>query len=277
VSTSERGGAAARAEPGGPAVVGSWDGCSGERLEREWGVPLVETYRTLGSTNDRAVALGREGAPRPSVVVSEAQSAGRGRHGASWQSASGVGIWMSILFEAALRAPQLPLLVGVACARAVESIGPGGGRVRVKWPNDLVLDDDRKVGGILCESGPHGVVVGVGINVASPPGGFAPDVADHATSLEIAWSISIQRRSLAGSIIREIRTILRLPDPFVSVRAELERRDALRGRTVHSQSRGTGVARGIDEHGALLVEAPDGSLRSVTSGSVRLATASTPD
>jgi BirA family biotin operon repressor/biotin-[acetyl-CoA-carboxylase] ligase len=265
-----------RSRPERKAVPGTWDGHAPEELERAWCVPRVETYRLLGSTNDRAAALGREEGARPAVVLSEEQTAGRGRRGTAWQSAPGVGIWMSVLLGPEARSRQLPLVVGVACARAIERIAQPGLPVSIKWPNDLQLGA-RKVGGILCESGPYGVVVGIGLNVAPPREGFASGVDTRATTLEAHARKVLQRKSLAGEILRELLEVTSRPDPFGAVRSELARRDALTGRRVDTDGQGPGIARGIDEQGALLLEREDGSLLTVASGSVRLAAGSVAD
>lgn len=250
---------------------GRWDGRSASELAEGWGVPLVEVYRTIGSTNDRAAELAGRAGPRPSVVVAEEQTSGRGRRGDAWQSSAGAGIWMSLVLDAERAFPQLPLVVGVACARAIDrALDVAEPMVMVKWPNDLVVAD-RKIGGILCEASPRAVVVGVGINVGVPEAGFHPDFARSATALEVVGAKAIVRNELAGGIVTEILSVTGGPAPFETVRAELERRDALLGRAVATEEHGEGVARGIDTDGSLRLELPEGGMRSVVSGSVRLA------
>lgn len=249
--------------------MSAWAGHTGAELAEAWGVPVVEAFTSVGSTNDRAAELGRAGSPRPAVVIAEEQTAGRGRRGDRWQSAAGAGIWLSLLVEARHGFPQLPLVVGVACACAVERVAGPGPRVRVKWPNDLLVEDG-KVGGILCESGPYGVVIGVGLNVRAPEGGFEPAHADSAAALEVAAGKPLSRMQLASFVVAEILARLSEEDPFAGVRDELRRRDALLDRAVVTDFGGPGLGRGIDPSGALLLERPDGSTIAVGSGSVRL-------
>jgi BirA family biotin operon repressor/biotin-[acetyl-CoA-carboxylase] ligase len=248
-----------------------WAGRTGSELAEAWGLRLVEAWASLGSTNDRAIELGRTDVPRPALVLADAQTRGRGRRGDRWQSEAGAGIWMSLLFPAHVARPQLPLVVGVACARAIDAVMGTERLVSVKWPNDLVIGD-RKVGGILCESGPFGVVVGVGVNVVTPSGGFAPEFALSATALEVSGVKSLDRIDLARALVSRVIADVTSGIPFDLVQEELRHRDALRGRSIVTEAAGTGIARGIDDGGALLLERPDGSMGSVHSGTVRLTT-----
>lgn len=249
----------------------SWDGRSGRELAEDWGVPRVETFQTIGSTNDRAAEFARSDSARPLVVLAEEQTSGRGRRGSAWQSAPHAGVWMSIVLDAEQVFPQLPLVVGVACALAIDAmLGSTEPCVFVKWPNDLLVMD-QKVGGILCESGPTGVIIGIGINVAVPSDGFRSDVADRAAALETTAGKSLDRSELAGSIVGGILERVDGSIPLDTTWRELERRDALIGRAVETDEHGRGVARGIDPAGALTLELPGGGVRTVVSGSVRLA------
>jgi BirA family biotin operon repressor/biotin-[acetyl-CoA-carboxylase] ligase len=233
-------------------------------------VALVETYATIGSTNDRAAALGRAGADTPAVVVAEEQTAGRGRRGAAWRSMPGAGIWMSILLPPGEAFPGLPLAVGVACARAIERVAGPGPVVRVKWPNDLEVAR-RKVGGILCETSPTGLVIGVGLDVAAESVANDAALERTATALETEWGKTLDRNWLADSIVGEILRTLAGPGAFAAVLDELGERDALVGRSVVTETRGHGVAAGIDADGALLLDLDGGGRVRVVSGSVRLA------
>jgi BirA family biotin operon repressor/biotin-[acetyl-CoA-carboxylase] ligase len=204
-------------------------------------------------------------------VVAEEQVKGRGRSGDVWHSPPGAGLWLSTLVAAAPdRASCLPLLVGLAAARAAEAVAEL--TVGIKWPNDLFLGD-RKVGGILCEGGGDGVVVGVGINVRTPLGGFPEPLRQLATSVEATAGAPVSRSALAGRLLRELRGLAverptGLEDLTEEEVEELVRRDVLAGRRVRTGS-GEGRARGVDARGALLVERPDGTVERVVAGSVR--------
>jgi BirA family biotin operon repressor/biotin-[acetyl-CoA-carboxylase] ligase len=114
--------------------------------------------RSVTSTQDVAREL-----PIGSIVIADHQTAGRGRHDRRWEAPEGTALLVSFVL-----APQ-PLLSLVAGVAAAEACGPG---VRLKWPNDLLLDH-RKVGGILVETTPERAICGVGINLTSAPEGAA--------------------------------------------------------------------------------------------------------
>lgn len=253
---------------GDAAGLDQWDGRPTRDLALGWGVPLVEAWATLGSTSDRALERARAGAAVGTVVVADEQTAGRGRRGTRWTSPPGTGLWMSTILDAATALPVLPLLVGVACADGIEALA-GDVRVDVKWPNDLFVSG-RKVGGVLVEATPRAVVVGIGINLTPPPGGFTGALDQTATALREHSASPLTRSDLAGSILKAMSRRLGGDHPFAAAIDEVRERDALFGRQVDTDRAGPGVARGIDRTGALLLERPDGSTVSVGSGSVRI-------
>jgi BirA family biotin operon repressor/biotin-[acetyl-CoA-carboxylase] ligase len=131
----------------------------------------VFVFESVGSTNDEAKRLARDGAPEGTLVAADEQTAGRGRGENSWISLKGKGIYASLVLRPALepsRGGELSLLVGAAAAEALSE--ETALRVEVKWPNDLVIHG-QKVGGILVEASARGraleyAVAGIGINVS---------------------------------------------------------------------------------------------------------------
>jgi len=246
----------------------TFEGRTPEALALEWGVPRVELWARIGSTNDRAAELAVSGAPRGATVVAHEQTAGRGRRGNRWIAAAGAGLWMSVVLDAADAAPQLPLVVGVACAEGIEELAPAL-RVRLEWPNDLVIGR-RKVGGVLAERASERVIVGIGINVSLPTDGSL-DGEPRATALDVEGAEGLSRSALAGVILTALMRRLRTDRPVADAIEAIGERDALRNRTVETEQAGYGVARGVDEQGALVLERADGSRVTVVSGSVRLA------
>ncbi len=249
-----------------------WEGEPLSVLAGLWGVPALEAYQRIGSTNDRARELAAEGAAPFTVVLTEEQTAGRGRSGARWHDTSGRSLLLSILLPTRGGVSlHLPLLVGLAAARAVERAAPGL-EARVKWPNDVMVQD-RKAGGVLCEASRSGVVAGIGLNVRQRPEEFPDDVRRRAVSLEVASGASVSRRFLAGALIGELQELFDEPArrdlPAVAHR-ELSARDALQGRAVETVQEGPGTARGIAPDGSLLLERPDGSRVRVVAGSIRV-------
>lgn len=248
-----------------------WEGEPVSVREAVWGIPRLEAWAELPSTNDRARRLALDGAPAWSVVVAGRQTAGRGRAGRSWQSDEGAGLWVSVVLRP--RSPAqgglLPLLTGVALARALEAEAPAPGwAVGLKWPNDVWVGGG-KVAGVLCEAAATSVVVGVGVNLRTPPGGFAPGHAARAAGLEAVSGHPWSGARVLGGLLRELRPLLdpprlRFDGPLARAWAE---RDILLGRTVRIGAvRGT--ARGVDPDGALRVEQPDGIVTPVRAGHV---------
>ncbi len=249
-----------------------WEGRSRSVWEHLWGVPDVEIHDVLVSTNDRVRELAGEGAAAFTTVIAETQTAGRGRGGKRWESPPGMGLWMSFLLRPEGEgAPSLaPILGGLATARAIEAVCPGL-RPRIKWPNDVMVSG-LKVGGILCEAvGLDAIVVGVGLNIAQRPEDFPPDLRGRATSLAAVGCSGVSRAELAEGVLRQSRD---LAEPLPSglgegLRGELQRRDALAGRTVHTDTGLKGRAVGVAQDGALLIET-GGTRHAVRGGGVSI-------
>lgn len=259
-----------------------WEGEPVDVLRGLWEVPRLEIHATLPSTNDRADELRSAGAPAFTVVVAEKQTAGRGRAGRHWVSGAGDGVWLSLLVPAASSeagGTVMPLLAGLAVARAVEETVPEADP-RVKWPND-VLVAGRKVAGILCERSVARepaplAVVGVGVNVRPPTADAPEEVRDRAAALEEAGGGGrVSRVGFTGRLLRACRDLLGASPTHLEarVRAELEARDALRGYRVKAEGGACGVAKGLDEEGALLLEEDDGTPHRVRAGRLLSVTA----
>jgi len=143
----------------------------------------VRVVEETGSTNADLLARARAGAAEGLVLVAEAQTSGRGRMGRRWISPPRRALTFSVLLRPAVPAGLLgwaPLLAGVAVASALEQTAGVG--ARLKWPND-VLVDDAKIAGILAERWGNAVVIGTGINVLQQRGELP---VPTATSLLVA-------------------------------------------------------------------------------------------
>jgi BirA family biotin operon repressor/biotin-[acetyl-CoA-carboxylase] ligase len=214
-----------------------------------------------GSTNADLVAAAVQGAPAGSVLVAESQSAGRGRLDRSWVSPPRAGLTFSVLLRPEPERSAwswLPLLVGVALADAVRQ--PAEVPVRLKWPNDLLLDG-LKAAGILAQAAGDAVVVGVGLNVLTrraelPPGG---------TSLLAEGATRTDRDPVLRAALRSIETQYRRwtqaggDAEACGLRAAYREWCDTLGREVEvSLPAGgpfRGIARDIDVGGRLIVEA----------------------
>ena len=132
----------------------------------------LEVHGQLASTNDRAAELAHAGGGPGQVVLAETQTGGRGRRGKGWLSPPGGNIYLSLTIPGppgGHGAQVLPLAAGVAFAHALEEFELAIG---LKWPNDLVSPEGRKVGGILMETvrGKAIYVLGVGLNMVESGG-----------------------------------------------------------------------------------------------------------
>lgn len=154
------------------------------------GVP-VERHAVLPSTNDEAFRRAAEGAPEGLVIVAGTQTAGRGRHGRTWQDSPGHSLLFSVLLKPMLPVPSWPLL-SLAMSASVAEAGGEAARTTlgVKWPNDVV-SAGRKICGVLAESrggdGMRGVlVIGTGVNVNQEVSDLPVELRDRAASLRLA-------------------------------------------------------------------------------------------
>ncbi|MEM9253112.1 MAG: biotin--[acetyl-CoA-carboxylase] ligase [Planctomycetota bacterium] len=153
-------------------------------------------YRSIGSTQDAARRLTAEDG---AVVIADEQSGGRGRLGRRWSAPPGTALLLSrVTHTAARRRPLVGLAAAVATADAVEPLL--GRAVAFKWPNDICVDG-RKLAGILAESATPGViVVGIGLNVATAPDQFLPELTTRATSLRVL-GLDVDRLALAADLL----------------------------------------------------------------------------
>lgn len=150
----------------------------------------IEVYKTLPSTNSALKEKAGKGAPEGTVIVAEAQSAGRGRFGRSFYSPSGTGIYFSLLLRPPVKASDATLITTAAAAAVALSIeAVTGAEAKIKWVNDVFVGG-KKVCGILTEGafdmesgGMEYVVLGIGINITTPEGGFPPDIAALASAV----------------------------------------------------------------------------------------------
>ncbi len=247
----------------------SWEGRLVEEWRQAWRLPALEVHPTLPSTMERAWSLAEAGAEVGTLVLAEEQTAGRGRSGRSWHSPPGQGLWMSwILPPLGARLPVLPLRVGLRLARGIEAVAAVA--VDLKWPNDLWLDG-RKLGGVLTETRGGQVVVGVGLNVRPPPGGFPAELAEVAVALEERAG-PVGRGALATALLDALGGLASDPGPGKLTPEEhrdLTGRDLLRGRPLRT-SVGDGTGAGVRRDGALLLQDGSGAVRGVVAGGVEI-------
>ena len=230
---------------------------------------------STSSTNIDALAAARNGAPHGSVYFADEQTAGRGRGGNSWHSATGEGLYVSVLLRPQIpgsRFALLPFAAGLAAVEAIRAVS--GLAVDLRWPNDLLIGS-RKAGGILVEAGndseglPH-AVLGIGVNVHQRE--FPSALATPATSLDLESGRRISRQSLLVALLESLEREVGTLCDGVAPRAILERVERastwVRGRRVqvHGPQACEGVTVGLDENGFLRVETSAGVVTVQTGG-----------
>lgn len=226
-----------------------------------WTLVALET---VGSTNDEAARLADSGAPEGTVVWSREQTGGRGRRGRRWSSPVG-NLYSSTILRPDCAAAQAAEL-GFVAALAVADMVPAGRQVRVKWPND-VLVDGGKIAGILLESAVADggrvlhVVAGIGVNV-----GFAPQLPEmRYPGSALGGTVEAALETLAAALARRLADWRR--DGFAAVRAAWLAQAGPLGAEVDVKL-GDGLVRGrfagLDQEGALLLETADGPRRIVS-------------
>lgn len=243
----------------------------------------IEYRESVGSTNELAKQLARQGAPEGLVVLANEQTAGKGRLGRGWASPPGVGIWMSVVLRPEIppyETPRLTLAAAVAVAHAIRQVA--GVEAGIKWPNDIV-HGGRKLCGILTELEAEWervafAVVGIGINVNTAPEQFPAELQPAASSLAIAGGRPVRRAPLVQAILTELETQYdRLRGGrFEQVLTDWRRLSVTLGQRVRvlpfadGELPLAGMAEDVDRDGALLVRLPTGELRRVLAGEVSL-------
>lgn len=227
-----------------------------ERVRAAFPGRTIDYYPIIDSTMNAATAL-----PLGAVVAGGEQTAGQGRHGHSWHSEAGSGLYFSIVLEPS---PVLTLALGLAAAEAIAQLT--GVACDLRWPNDLMLDG-KKLGGILVQlSGAHAIAgIGINLNHASFPAGL------EATSLKLYTGRETDAADLLIGLLKAIdsftaedkETILRLFTHASSYAAGRRVSVALPDGEIE------GTTAGLDPDGFLIVRKDDGTDTLILAGGVR--------
>ena len=246
-----------------------------DQIHTKWAGKTVHFARETDSTNLWIKRLAKEGASEGTLALAEFQSAGRGRLGRSWVVPEGTSVMMSILLRPKFEpqyAPTLTLVMGMAVAKAVKSLGFD---VSIKWPNDVVVSH-KKICGILTEMGVRDgkidyAVIGVGINVNIKE--FPEEMADKATSLYLESGREFDRSQIPGLVMEAFEEYYEkfaatcdlsgLKEEYESILANYNQPVRVLAKEPYE-----GVARGITDGGELLVEKTDGTIVAVSAGEV---------
>lgn len=243
----------------------------------------VECFDSVDSTNTKAKQLAELGEEEGTLVVAETQTAGKGRRGRNWKSEPGVGIWMTLLLRPALppvKVSGITLLSALALTKAIQEIC--GIRAEIKWPNDVIIAK-KKICGILTEMSSeenyvHYVVVGIGINANTTV--FPKEIEETASSVFLQTGRQVNRCELIAGMIRifgeyyerfvKEQDLSSFVDEYNQVLANRDEEVRVYYGMIEQsapEDTDTGIARGIDRDGALLVEI-DGKIKRILSGEV---------
>jgi BirA family biotin operon repressor/biotin-[acetyl-CoA-carboxylase] ligase len=262
------------------------DRLSLERLRRHLTTEVVGhhvyIFNSVDSTNRVLARLAERGASEGTVVLAEAQTAGRGRHGSEWFSPEGANLYVSVLFHPRIAPRELPRFAPIASLALAEAVWLEGAPARIKWPNDVVVRG-RKLGGVLVGAPTISgrlayVILGIGVNLNVQPAELTTALggnAEGAVSLHEVLGREVDRNVFAAALLNRLEKwhhtfLTRGPD---AVRAAWLARDALHGRRLEARTEGAicvGWSRGIDSDGSLILEDDAGQSRHIFAGAVRV-------
>jgi BirA family transcriptional regulator, biotin operon repressor / biotin---[acetyl-CoA-carboxylase] ligase len=241
-------------------VAWRYDGRTAEELAELMHAPRAWMFETVTSTMDIAHDLAAEGAAAGTVVIADAQTAGRGRHGRVWQSEPGRGIWLTLVERPsdheALQV--LSLRLGIAASRILDRFA--GETISLKWPNDLYLGR-QKLAGILVEARwrerqPEWLAIGFGLNV------HPPEWVDAA-----GLTPGVQRVDVLASLVPALHAAACIVGPLTSEELRhFAERDLATGRECVEPARGR--VKGVNASGELLVETESDGQRRFRTGSL---------
>ncbi|MGN0160549.1 MAG: biotin--[acetyl-CoA-carboxylase] ligase [Lachnospiraceae bacterium] len=243
---------------------------------KSWGRNLL-FFEEVDSTNNVIKKEAENGAPAGTLAIAEIQTAGRGRRGRSWSSPKSSGIWMSYLLRPEIAPGNASMLTLVAAMAARKAIYQETGlETLIKWPNDIVVHG-RKVCGMLTEMNAevdwvHYVVIGIGFNVNTKE--FPEEIRPVATSLQIEMGHTVNRSNIIakfGKAFEEYYDLFLQTEDLCQIMEEYNKNLANNGkevRIIETNNEYTGVAKGINEMGELIVMGDDGQEHIVRSGEV---------
>ena len=247
-----------------------------EYLQTKWLAKKIIYLPVTDSTNTQAKKMGEEGAEHGTLVVTQCQTAGRGRRGRSWESPEG-NVYFTFLLRPEVeisRASMITLVAALAVAKAVDDVT--GLDSKIKWPNDVVANG-KKLCGILTESSSdleyiNYAVVGIGINVNQTA--FPEEIAETASSLLLETGHTVDRGQLLGVFLNRFEQYY---ETFIQTEDMSGLRDVYNEKLVNCGREVKIIekdrervlkALGIDNDGGLVVENSEGERESIISGEV---------
>ncbi|MDR2149380.1 MAG: biotin--[acetyl-CoA-carboxylase] ligase [Spirochaetaceae bacterium] len=243
-------------------------------IHNPFGGPIFHFSR-ITSTMDKARQLVQCGQANGTVIVADEQSAGRGRRaGRKWLSPTASNLLFTVIVQVPVIPAALSLRVGLALAQAIEDFVPAlSGTVRIKWPNDCLIDK-KKVAGILIESDGSTVFIGMGVNYSQQE--FDPVLQEKATSIACACGMDMPPQ--ARFVLLEAILHRFFDEMFASGTEwlkQVEKRLYRKGERVCFHAGGTelfttveGKIQGIGSGGELLIECDSGELQAFITGEI---------
>ena len=236
-------------------------------------------YEVTDSTNERAKEHFKENASHGTLVVADSQTGGKGRRGREWASPKGEAVYMSLLLKPDFSpeyASMLTLVMALSLVKSLEQVYESKEHlIQIKWPNDLIWNK-KKIAGILTEMSAdmnsiHYVIVGVGINLNNT--GFSKDLQEKATSLQAETGLYKDRAEVIAKTLelfeKDYEVFCQTFD-MKNLKVEYEKylvNKDVTVRVLDPKGEYTGIARGINDKGELLVE-KDGEILPVYAGEV---------
>jgi BirA family biotin operon repressor/biotin-[acetyl-CoA-carboxylase] ligase len=222
----------------------------------------IDWFDTIDSTMIGSAHTGR-------IVGAEEQTAGRGRHGRSWHSPRGTGLYVSMALELPIATPVVTLALGLATRAAIAKttrLTPD-----LRWPNDVLLRG-RKCAGILAQLEGDAIVAGIGINVSQSE--FPEGLDTPATSL-LLEGVAVSREDLLVALVHAVDDCCRIlseEGPDAIMRQFAQASSYASGRRVRAEAAGRnieGVTRGLNPSGFLIVREDNGAETTILAGGVR--------
>jgi BirA family biotin operon repressor/biotin-[acetyl-CoA-carboxylase] ligase len=244
--------------------------------------PKLEFLAEVDSTNSEAERRLAAGQEAPFAVLARLQNAGRGRLGRKWHSRHPGNLYLSLAFRPLITPERLKpftLWMGLAlCAHLDKNLGI---RLGLKWPNDLLAPDGRKVAGMLTEARLDAdrvreCVFGLGLNVTAQREDFPEELRQLASSLAQVSSANLEINQIAAEILQALWSAWKDYEAGIWIKSFMpywERYDVLTGKFVKIGLLGEpkeGVVRGINEEGSLILQSPAGLTQVISSGEVTL-------
>ncbi len=242
----------------------------------------IHFFERVGSTNDGAFELARNGASDGTVVIADSQTEGRGRLQRKWISPPGLNLYISVILRPAIPAKDAPLLTLVSSIALAETIKNEGATPSIKWPNDIFIEG-KKAAGVLTEMQPKGdrvdfVVVGIGVNLNITKELMKTemkDIAEIATSIRETIGREVDRSAFTATLINNLEKWQEKfqtegKNPIIQEWMKMCGMINRRVKIKFNEKEIEGIACGVDENGCLILKKDDETIESVVAGDLIL-------